>query len=56
MSSVRSPSMRTSVLAHEGRFVPLRPKDLELLLALVENSGRLVEKDELLSASGRTVS
>ena len=32
----------------EGQFVPLRPKDLELLLALVENSGRLIEKDELL--------
>jgi DNA-binding winged helix-turn-helix (wHTH) protein/TolB-like protein/Tfp pilus assembly protein PilF len=36
------------VLLQDGQFVPLRPKDLELLLALVENSGRLIEKDELL--------
>src|SRR5215203_3779168 len=36
------------VLLQERQIVPLRPKDLELLLALVENSGRLVEKDELL--------
>lgn len=36
------------VLRREGRLVPLRPKDLELLRALLENSGRLLEKDELL--------
>ena len=36
------------VLLQEGQLVPLRPKDLELLFALVESSGRLMEKDELL--------
>ena len=32
------------VLLQDGQFVPLRPKDLELLLALVENFGRLVKR------------
>src|SRR5688572_24057268 len=36
------------VLRREGQPVPLRPKDFEMLLVLVENSGRIVEKDELL--------
>ena len=37
------------VLRQDGRVVPLRPKDLDLLLALVQNSGRLLKKDELLT-------
>jgi len=36
------------VLQQDGRVVPIRPKDFELLLVLVEHSGRLLEKDELL--------
>ena len=35
-------------LLRDGRRVPLRPKLFNLLLVLVENSGRLVEKDELM--------
>ena len=37
-------------LLRDGRPVPLRPKVFNMLLVLVENSGRLVEKDELLQA------
>lgn len=35
-------------LLRDGQAVPLTPKAFDLLLALVENSGHLVEKDELL--------
>jgi DNA-binding winged helix-turn-helix (wHTH) protein/tetratricopeptide (TPR) repeat protein len=35
-------------LLRDGQTVPLQPKVFDLLLALVENSGHLVEKDELL--------
>jgi TolB-like protein/DNA-binding winged helix-turn-helix (wHTH) protein/lipopolysaccharide biosynthesis regulator YciM len=37
-------------LLRDGQFVPLRPKVFDMLLVLVENSGRLVEKDELMQA------
>lgn len=36
------------VLLHHGRALPLTQKQLETLLVLVENSGRLVKKDELM--------
>ena len=36
-------------LLRDGQRVSLQPKVFETLLALVENSGRLVEKNELIS-------
>ena len=36
------------LLTCEGRVVSLAPKLLETLLVLVENSGRVMEKEELL--------
>lgn len=38
------------LLSRDGRPVPLPPKAIETLLALVERPGRLVTKDELLQA------
>ena len=37
-------------LRHKGREVKLRPKSFEVLTYLVENSGRLVSKEELIGA------
>src|SRR5262249_37687663 len=37
-------------LSRGGREVPLRPKLFDLLVYLVEHSGRLIERDELLSS------
>src|SRR5439155_27068826 len=39
-----------SSLRAADREIVLRPKSLEVLLYLVENAGRLITKDELLSA------
>ena len=36
------------VLWRDGRPVALPPKAFDLLLVLVENSGHLIEKDELM--------
>ena len=36
------------VLRREGQPVALRPKDFEMLLVLVENRGRIVDKEDLL--------
>lgn len=36
------------VLLRDGQPVPVTPKAFEILLALVESSGHLVEKDELM--------
>src|SRR5689334_2148060 len=36
------------VLLRQGEIVPLTPKAFEMLLALVENSGRLLGKQELM--------
>ncbi len=36
------------LLVRDGEVVPLKPKDFELLLALVERSGQVIEKDELM--------
>jgi DNA-binding winged helix-turn-helix (wHTH) protein len=36
------------LLLRDGAVVPLQPKVFDLLLALVERAGRLVEKDELM--------
>jgi len=36
------------LLLRKGKPVPLAPKAVETLLVLVENSGRLVEKDDLM--------
>ncbi len=36
-------------LSKDGVLVAIRPKDLELLLVLVEQHGRIVEKEELLA-------
>jgi DNA-binding winged helix-turn-helix (wHTH) protein/tetratricopeptide (TPR) repeat protein len=37
------------LLVRDGKIVPLQPKVFDLLLALVERHGRLLEKDELMS-------
>lgn len=34
----------------EGKSLPLMPKALDILLYLVANSGRTIDKDELMSA------
>ena len=39
---------RTKVLYHAGKPVALKPKIVETLLFLVENSGEIVSKDELM--------
>jgi TolB-like protein/DNA-binding winged helix-turn-helix (wHTH) protein/Tfp pilus assembly protein PilF len=36
-------------LLRDGRSVPLTPKSFDVLLALIENSGRVVRKEELMS-------
>ena len=36
------------LLLHDGEIVPLTPKAFDMLLALVENSGHLLEKNELI--------
>src|SRR5205809_2896264 len=36
------------LLLRQGNPVPLTPKTYDLLLALVENSGRMLPKDELI--------
>ncbi|MGH9425452.1 MAG: winged helix-turn-helix domain-containing protein, partial [Terriglobia bacterium] len=36
------------LLLRDGETVPLTPKVFDILLMLVENSGRVVEKDELM--------
>ena len=36
------------VLLRQGELVPLTPKVFDILLALVENGGKLVEKDDLM--------
>jgi DNA-binding winged helix-turn-helix (wHTH) protein/tetratricopeptide (TPR) repeat protein len=36
------------LLLHDGEIVPLNPKAFDMLLALVENSGHLLEKKELM--------
>jgi DNA-binding winged helix-turn-helix (wHTH) protein len=38
----------TRVLMREGEVVALAPKAIDLLVALVESSGRVVSKDELI--------
>ena len=38
------------LLSRDGEVVPLQPKTFDVLLALVERPGRLLEKDELLKA------
>jgi len=40
--------LRTRMLLRAGAYVPLTPKALETLAVLVENNGRIVDKDELL--------
>lgn len=42
------------VLLQGGREVPLSPTLLEILVALVENSGRIVTKEYLVSGFGPT--
>lgn len=38
------------LLLRDGKPVPLKPKVVDTLLVLVENSGRVLEKDELIKA------
>src|SRR5215510_11328775 len=38
------------LLSRDGEVVPLQPKAFDVLLALVERHGRLLEKDELMRA------
>src|SRR5688572_1080307 len=35
-------------LTRDGELIPLTPKALELLLALIQHGGKVVEKDELM--------
>ena len=37
------------LLSREGRAVQLPPKVFDTLIALIENSGRLIDKEELMS-------
>src|SRR5262249_61529020 len=39
---------RERLLLHQGETVSLTPKAFDMLVTLVENSGRLVEKNELM--------
>ena len=39
---------RERLLLHDEEIVPLSPKAFDMLLALVENSGHLLEKNELM--------
>jgi DNA-binding winged helix-turn-helix (wHTH) protein len=38
------------LLSRQGDPVPLTPKTYDMLLVLVENSGRMLTKDELMKA------
>src|SRR5687768_15947274 len=38
------------LLLRHGQVVPVKPKCFDTLVALVENRGRLLEKDELMKA------
>ena len=38
-----------SVLLHRGQALPLTQKQIETLLVLVQNSGRLVKKEDLMN-------
>ncbi len=40
--------LRTKMLLRNGSYIPLTPKALETLAVLIENNGRIVDKDELL--------
>jgi Tol biopolymer transport system component/DNA-binding winged helix-turn-helix (wHTH) protein len=40
--------LKTRMLLRDGVYVPLTPKALETLVVLIENSGRIVDKEELL--------
>src|SRR5271156_3606967 len=42
--------VRTRTVSHRGTAVPLEPKTFEVLLYLVANAGRVVNKEELLKA------
>jgi len=46
--SFRLDPERRVLLSASGEPVPLTPKNLETLLALIENRGRVLEKDELI--------
>jgi Tol biopolymer transport system component/DNA-binding winged helix-turn-helix (wHTH) protein len=41
-------------LLHNGRTIPLTPRAFDLLVVLVENSGHMLEKDELLKRVWKT--
>src|SRR5262245_53998054 len=41
---------RARVLFRGGTVVPLAPKAVEILLTLIENAGKLVDKDELMKS------
>jgi eukaryotic-like serine/threonine-protein kinase len=41
---------REHVLLRDGEVVPVAPKAVDLLVALVENSGRVLKKDDLMNA------
>jgi Tol biopolymer transport system component/DNA-binding winged helix-turn-helix (wHTH) protein len=40
--------LRTKMLLRDGAYIPLTPKALETLTVLIENNGRIVDKEELL--------
>ena len=40
----------TRILLQDGKIVPLTPKVLDLLIALVERRGNAVSKDDLIKA------
>ena len=38
------------ILLHDGAPIPITPKVFDLLKVLIENRGRVIEKDELMAA------
>lgn len=46
----RADAAKRLLLRHDGETVPLKPKVFETLLYLIQNNGKILDKDELLSA------
>jgi len=42
--------LRSKMLLRDGAYIPLTPKAFETLAVLIENNGRIVDKEELLRA------
>ena len=42
--------LKQRILTRQGEFVPLAPKDLEVLLVLVRGKGQIVEKKQFIES------